>query len=164
MSGYQDYPSAPRVGEAFRSGGANHETPPPSGQDPNDLLDHLDLSSLDYTPGGTIEQQVHQEVSLAGRAAYAKATTSSGEPDHEEHYRQQMEDDFYKRIAELEEEHEAPDRGEGSPGDDRDGNPPEPADMDLSPAELKARIDTHLKSIGPAFGSVSPDRGVGPTR
>lgn len=70
--GYRDYPGAPDLRRDFsRSPGDDAAEERPEGTpDPVELLDEHDLSTWDYTPGGTLEHDVHQQLSDAGRAAY----------------------------------------------------------------------------------------------
>jgi hypothetical protein len=63
------------------------------------LLDHHDLSSLDYTPGGTIEQSVHTQFSNANRAAYRDAMF--GHDEHAADYEQSL-DEAFERAAAIE--------------------------------------------------------------
>lgn len=81
----------------------DHELPEP------DPLDHLDLATWDYTPGGTIEEQVHVQLSDANRREYQRRM--QGEPEPAEDYRSQLDAQFQQSIdaeeaARLRQEHE----------------------------------------------------------
>lgn len=104
--GYRDYPGAPDLrGDFSRSPGDEIDQERPEGTpDPVELLDDHDLSTWDYTPGGTIEQQVHTQLSEAGRAAYREATRG----DHEfgQQYEQQLDEAFEQAAAKEDADYE----------------------------------------------------------
>jgi hypothetical protein len=112
-----DFPGAPDLGADFsRSpGGEIDNTRPDNTPDPVELLDHHDLSIWDYTPGGSVEKEIHQTLSEAGRAAYREATRSVEERDHDEHYQAQLNKAFDRAVTKQSrdvERHERVDRGD----------------------------------------------------
>jgi hypothetical protein len=126
--------------------------PAPAHAKPDDDLDHLDLSSWDYTPGGTIEQAVHTRLSNEGRTAYARANRSSDEHDPEEHYQRQMADDLDRRA-----------RAYDSWRDRREVR--DESEAQATRGALKQQIDQQLQTLGERFGQAAPYRGKpGPER
>lgn len=63
-----------------------------------DDLDRLELS-LDYTPGGQLEQDVHTQLSDDARREY-KQRTQSPEPSREQDYLSQVQERFDKQVEE----------------------------------------------------------------
>lgn len=168
MADYETYPTAPNLGKAFNTHKAAKQQPSPTAGDPGDTLDHLDRSEWALTPGGSLEQVVHTQISQQGRAAYREAMRSQQEPSHEAQYRRQMADEFERAVNQQAEEHDA-EHAHDDPATQAIVSPesetPEKSDLELSPAELKASIDKQLNALTPTFGSVSPQRTFdGPSR
>lgn len=167
----------PEVGPAFADSGSPKPPLPPApahavpDADHDDGLDHLDLSTWDYTPGGTIEQFVHTRISNGNRAAYQQQFRPLDEPEHEDHYRQQMASEFDRRATPLDLAHDTQATSETRPAQENPANhgtaspqAGEPAN-DLSPADLRADIERQLATLGPDFGGPAPSLGrSGPSR
>ncbi|TWT67025.1 hypothetical protein Pla123a_44550 [Posidoniimonas polymericola] len=148
-----DFPNAPDMGQEFSN---NRLTPAPDkapvqppqqpGRDPN--LDHLELT-LDYTPGGELEQDVHTQLSNQGRSEYLNRTQRSEKPP-EQQYLDQIQDRFNKEAEQEEREQEAKHRQ-----DERDAKLLKTLEEKQQQGKAKDELNAHVQ--GKDAPTHSPD-------
>ncbi|QDS97081.1 hypothetical protein [Adhaeretor mobilis] len=101
-----DFPNAPDIGHAFES--VKRTTPTDKAQEgPQHYpeIDRLDLSTRDYTPGGTLEQEVHTGLSDNARREYQERMQRA-EPPEEDYYLDQIQQRFDEQIKEADRKRE----------------------------------------------------------
>jgi hypothetical protein len=116
---HDDFPNAPDMMSNFSHAQDERgaEQRPNGTPDANELLDDHDLSTWDYTPGGTIEQSVHTGLSDAGRSAYREATRPSEQRDQDELYERQLDAAFERAAANDDAVHEFGEQADESRGE-----------------------------------------------
>lgn len=104
-----DFPNAPNMGREFlnnRLVDPQQRAPKtPSQPHQQQDLDHLELT-LDYTPGGQLEQDVHTQFSGNARREYNERMQKA-EPPREDYYLDQIQERFDKQIEESRREQQA---------------------------------------------------------
>lgn len=103
-----DFPTAPDAGREFfnnRIEPAREQTAKPTPQPIRRDLDHLE-PTLDYTPGGRLEQDVNTQLSDSVRREY-KGRMERPEPSREKDYLNQVQERFDKQVEQDRQEHEA---------------------------------------------------------
>jgi hypothetical protein len=155
-----NFHNAPDAGQAFlqakeppkppEKAPATPDHPGPAEPD----IDHLDLATLDYTPGGALEYEVHRELSGDARRQYLEQTRQEA-PSEEKFYADQIDRQF-ERAAKPAVKDRQP-----SAEDDRDRPPTslERANQErtLREQEQKAKQpEGHCNGVNPTRSSDPP--------
>jgi len=104
-----DFPNAPDMGRDFfnsRYSASRDQTPEKESAAPQHYqeLDRLE-PTLDYTPGGQLEQDVHTQLSDNARREYEQRMQKS-EPPRDDYYINQIQERFDKQVTEAERQRE----------------------------------------------------------
>jgi ADP-ribose pyrophosphatase YjhB (NUDIX family) len=142
----RDFPNAPEAGQAF----SQVNSPPPKAptktgdepfrqEPPAPDIDHLDLATLDYTPGGSLEYEVHRDLSDNARRQYLEQTRQET-PSEEKFYADQIDRQF-ERAAQRRVERLAPTANRDESGDGHEPTSPDRANK----AREQREADTKTK-------------------